>query len=84
MTGFNHRGRVRASWLTPLGEETKRRVLTHFFDPPPELLDLSREDLESLRDAVAKLPVTEGWGERAEAVARSGAADDLHTSSASA
>ena len=76
--------RLKLVVLTPLGEETKRRVLTHFFDPPPELLDLSREDLESLRDAVAKLPVTDGWGERAEAVARSGSADDLHTSSASA
>jgi DNA-binding MarR family transcriptional regulator len=62
--------RLKLVVLTPLGEETKRRVLTHFFDPPPELLELSREDLEALRDAVAKLPVTHSWGERAEAVAR--------------
>jgi DNA-binding MarR family transcriptional regulator len=69
--------RLKMVVLTPLGEETKRRVLTHFFEPPPELLELSREDLESLRDAVAKLPITDGWGERAEAVARATSAGGL-------
>jgi DNA-binding MarR family transcriptional regulator len=62
--------RLKLVVLTPLGEETKRRVLAHFFEPPPELLELSREDLEALRDAVSTLPLTEGWGERAEAVVR--------------
>jgi hypothetical protein len=27
------------------------------FDPPPELLELDREDLEALRDAVSRLPL---------------------------
>ena len=30
------------------------------FEPPPELLKLDRADLESLRDALAKLPTSEG------------------------
>lgn len=64
--------RLKLVVLTRLGERTKQRVLAHFFEPPPELLELSREDLETLRDAAAKLPVTGGWGERAEAAARAG------------
>jgi hypothetical protein len=28
------------------------------FEPPPELLEMDRVDLEALRDAVAKLPST--------------------------
>lgn len=50
--------RVKLVVLTALGERTRARVLQHFFEPPPELLELSREDLEALRDAVAKLPVS--------------------------
>jgi DNA-binding MarR family transcriptional regulator len=64
--------RLKLVVLTQLGERTKRRVLAHFFEPPPELLELSREDLETLRDAAGKLPVTADWGERAEAAARAG------------
>ncbi len=64
--------RLKLVVLTALGERTKQRVLAHFFEPPPELLELSREDLEALRDAVAKLPVSSSWGERAEAAARVG------------
>jgi hypothetical protein len=28
------------------------------FEPPPELLEMDRADLEALREAVAKLPST--------------------------
>ena len=66
--------RLKLVVLTKLGEETKHRVLAHFFEPPPELLELSREDLETLRDAAAKLPETTSWGEGAEDAARAGAA----------
>jgi DNA-binding MarR family transcriptional regulator len=64
--------RLKLVVLTPLGEETKQRVLAHFFEPPPELLELSREDLATLRDAVSKLPTSASWGERAEEAARAG------------
>jgi DNA-binding MarR family transcriptional regulator len=54
--------RVKLVVLTPLGERTRGRVLHHFFEPPPELLELTRDDLEGLRDAVIKLPVSTNWG----------------------
>jgi DNA-binding MarR family transcriptional regulator len=69
--------RLKLVVLTRRGEETKQRVLAHFFEPPPELLQLSREDLEALRDAVAKLPTTTSWGERAEAAAAAGSSGDV-------
>jgi DNA-binding MarR family transcriptional regulator len=68
--------RLKLVVLTPRGERTKERVLMHFFEPPPELLELSREDLEALRDAVARLPASASWGERAEAAARAGSSRD--------
>jgi DNA-binding MarR family transcriptional regulator len=71
--------RLKLVVLTQLGEETKARVLAHFFEPPPELLELSREDLEALRDAVSKLPLTGSWGERAEAVVRAASPGALAT-----
>jgi hypothetical protein len=43
--------------LTPKGERTRREMIRTLFDPPPELLELDREDLEALRDAVSKLPL---------------------------
>jgi DNA-binding MarR family transcriptional regulator len=49
--------RVKLVVLTALGDRTRERVLRNMFEPPPELLQLSREDLEALRDAVARLPV---------------------------
>jgi DNA-binding MarR family transcriptional regulator len=64
--------RLKLVVLTPLGERTKRRVLAHFFEPPPELLELTREDLEALRDAAGRLPMSSSWGERAEVAARAG------------
>jgi DNA-binding MarR family transcriptional regulator len=57
--------RVKLVVLTERGAELRGRVLERFFEPPPELLELSRADLEALREAAARLPVTEGWTERA-------------------
>jgi DNA-binding MarR family transcriptional regulator len=54
--------RVKLVVLTPRGAEIRGRVLQRFFEPPPELLELSRADLEALREAAARLPVTDGWG----------------------
>jgi DNA-binding MarR family transcriptional regulator len=51
--------RVKSVVLTALGAQTRDRVLRHFFEPPPELLELDRADLVALRDAVAKLPVSQ-------------------------
>lgn len=52
--------RLKLVVLTERGHRTRARVLRQFFEPPPELLRLSRTDLETLREAVAKLPVTPG------------------------
>jgi DNA-binding MarR family transcriptional regulator len=57
--------RLKLVVLTERGAELRGRVLERFFEPPPELLQLSRADLEALREAAARLPVTEGWTERA-------------------
>jgi DNA-binding MarR family transcriptional regulator len=54
--------RVKLVVLTPRGAELRGRVLQRFFEPPPELLELSRADLEALREAAGRLPVTDGWG----------------------
>jgi len=48
--------RVKLVVLTRRGEETRERLKEAMFEPPPELLEMSREDLEELRDAVTKLP----------------------------
>lgn len=47
--------RVKLVVLTPLGVATRDRVTRAMYQPPPELLALRREDLEALRDAVARL-----------------------------
>jgi DNA-binding MarR family transcriptional regulator len=52
--------RVKLVVLTPRGMEERRRLMDLLFEPPPELLKLDRADLESLRDALAKLPTSEG------------------------
>ena len=48
--------RVKLVVLTRRGEQTRERLKEAMFEPPPELLEMSRDDLEALRDAVAKLP----------------------------
>lgn len=48
--------RVKLVVLTPRGERTRQRMVRTLFEPPPELLELDREDLEALRHAASKLP----------------------------
>lgn len=52
--------RVKLVVLTDRGAAIRGRVLERFFEPPPELLELSRADLEALREAAARLPLAEG------------------------
>jgi DNA-binding MarR family transcriptional regulator len=52
--------RVKLVVLTLRGMEERRRLMDLLFEPPPELLKLDRSDLESLRDALARLPTSEG------------------------
>ena len=48
--------RVKLVVLTRRGAESRERLKEAMFEPPPELLEMRREDLEVLRDAVARLP----------------------------
>ena len=57
--------RLKLVVLTERGAEIRGRVLERFFEPPPELLELSRADLEILREAAGRLPITDGWGSEA-------------------
>ena len=57
--------RVKLVVLTARGAAIRGRILQRFFEPPPELLELSRADLEALREAAGRLPVTDGWGTEA-------------------
>ena len=59
--------RVKLVVLTARGAAIRGRVLERFYEPPPELLELSRADLEALREAAARLPVAEGGFGRAVA-----------------
>jgi hypothetical protein len=38
-------------------QSTDLPLLSTLYEPPPELLELDLEELEALRDAVAKLPL---------------------------
>jgi DNA-binding MarR family transcriptional regulator len=49
--------RVKLVVLTPKGSRTRDEMVRTLYEPPPELLELEREELEALRDAVAKLPL---------------------------
>ncbi|SRR5213593_1538547 len=51
--------RVKLVVLTPRGTQVKKLLMDSLFEPPPELLTLDRADLETLRDAVSKLPLSE-------------------------
>ena len=53
--------RVKMVVLTARGNRVRGRVLERFFEPPPELLELSRTDLEAIRDAARRLPITHVW-----------------------
>jgi DNA-binding MarR family transcriptional regulator len=48
--------RVKTVALTALGEKTKAGLLLRIYEPPDNLLAIARDDLEALRDALAKLP----------------------------
>jgi DNA-binding MarR family transcriptional regulator len=48
--------RVKTVALTPLGAKTRAAVIERLNEPPEDLLELDREDLEQLRAALAKLP----------------------------
>src|SRR5688572_8838627 len=61
--------RVKMVVLTARGNRMRGRVLEQFFEPPPELLELSRADLEAIRDAVGRLPIMHGWVETVEVAA---------------
>lgn len=61
--------RVKMVVLTARGNRMRGRVLERFFEPPPELLELSRTDLETIRDALRRLPITHGWVETVEVAA---------------
>lgn len=49
--------RVKLVVLTPKGSRTREEMFRKLYEPPPELLELDREELEALRDAVSKLPL---------------------------
>ena len=49
--------RVKLVVLTAKGDRTKHEMIRTLYEPPPELLELDLEELEALRDAVAKLPL---------------------------
>ncbi len=47
--------RVKIVALTPAGEKTKAQLHEAMYAPPPELLALTREDLETLHEVLSKL-----------------------------
>jgi DNA-binding MarR family transcriptional regulator len=49
--------RVKLVVLTAKGDRTRHQMIRTLYEPPPELLELDREDLEALRDSVARLPL---------------------------
>jgi len=49
--------RVKLVVLTEKGDRTRDEMVRTLFEPPPELLELDREDLEALRDAIVRLPL---------------------------
>jgi len=49
--------RVKLVVLTEQGDRTRDEMVRTLFEPPPELLELDREDLEALRDAIVRLPL---------------------------
>jgi DNA-binding MarR family transcriptional regulator len=55
--------RVKKVVLTPVGVEMKAALCEALYEPPRELLDLPLADLETLRDALAKLPEPGGRSE---------------------
>jgi DNA-binding MarR family transcriptional regulator len=54
--------RVKTVVLTPAGEKMKAQLIERLCEPPADLLDLERADLEALRAALAHLPPTPPFG----------------------
>lgn len=52
--------RVKLVVLTPLGVQTRDEILRAFHEPPPELLALSREELEAMGEVLGKLAASVG------------------------
>ena len=50
--------RVKTVALTPLGASTKAELFTRLQEPPADFLALDRATLQSLRDALARLPAS--------------------------
>jgi DNA-binding MarR family transcriptional regulator len=48
--------RVKTVVLTPVGEKTRAELRSRMYAPPDDLVAMSRDDLEALRAALAKLP----------------------------
>ena len=62
--------RVKTVTLTTEGLETKERLLTQLYEPPAELMALDRATLETLREALGKLPPNASaglWGRTSRA-----------------
>jgi len=51
--------RVKAVVLTPSGVEMKARLLEKMYQPPAELVELDRDSLERLREALTKVRGTQ-------------------------
>ena len=48
--------RVKTIALTPAGVAFRAELMEHMFEPPPELLEVDAATLESLREALERLP----------------------------
>jgi DNA-binding MarR family transcriptional regulator len=52
--------RVKTVALTPLGVDTRDRLMNALYEPPAELLSLDATSLETLRSQLSKLPAASG------------------------
>ena len=48
--------RVKTIALTPAGVAFRAELMEHMFEPPPELMEVDAATLESLREALERLP----------------------------
>jgi MarR family transcriptional regulator, organic hydroperoxide resistance regulator len=55
-----HDRRVKLVVLTPHGVGTRDEILRAFYEPPPEFLSLSPEDLQALREIIGTLEAASG------------------------
>ena len=57
--------RVKAVALTPHGVKMKAELMAHFYEPPDALVELDRDALEALREALEKISEPESEPEPA-------------------